>query len=318
MDSLLAIAVFVVVFTAINFAVRDRWISGSGKKDVKKRLGSMNASEKDEGISILRDSKPEEGEMVFALFPTRLVQALQRAIWQAGMTMRVSELMLIVATSVCIGLGIGTYLFGGHLIPVGFGAGAGAIPLAYLRFKRQRRLKAFNQQLPHVLDLIKASLEAGHSRQRALQVVVSEFGDPISTELRIVTEQSRIGLPLQRALENMTERIPDEDLGLLTIAVTVQSEVGSSLAQIVGRLSEIVRVRQRLQLQIRTMTSQSRLSGIIVSLLPVIVLVMFSLIRPGYFTDIVRDPTGMMILKAALVLDVMAVCSIRHLLKVRY
>ena len=66
------------------------------------------------------------------------------------------------------------------------------------------------------------------------------------------------------------------------------------------------------------MTSQSRLSGIIVGLLPVIVLAMFSLIRPGYFTDIVRDPTGMMILKAALVLDAMALCSIRYLLKVRY
>jgi tight adherence protein B len=318
MDSLLAIGVFVVVFTAINFAVRSRGTFGAGRKDVQKRLGSMSSSEKDEGISILRESKPEEGDVVFALFPTRLVQALQHAIWQAGMVMRVSELMLIVATAVCAGLGVGTYLFGGHLIPVAFGVGAGALPLAYLRFKRQRRLKAFNQQLPHVLDLIKSSLEAGHSLLRALQVVVSEFGDPISGELRIVTEQARIGLPLQRALENMTERIPDEDLGLLTVAVTVQSEVGSSLAQIVGRLSELVRVRQRLQLQIHAMTSQSRLSGIIVGLLPVIVLAMFSLIRPGYFTEIVRDPVGMMILKAAFVLDVIAICSIRYLLKVRY
>src|SRR5260370_40662166 len=97
MDSLLALAVFVVVFTAINFAVRDRWISGSGRKDVQKRLGSMNSSEKDEGISILRDSKPEEGEMVFALFPTKLVQALQRALWQAGMVIRGSELLLLAA-----------------------------------------------------------------------------------------------------------------------------------------------------------------------------------------------------------------------------
>jgi tight adherence protein B len=318
MDAFLAIGVFVVVFIAINFGVRDRWIFSSDRKDVQKRLGSMSSSENDEGVSILRESKPEEGEMFFAFFPTRLLQALQRAIWQAGMMMRVTELMLIMATAICIGLGAGTYLFGGHLLPLALGVGAGAVPLAYLRFKRQRRLKAFNQQLPHVLDLIKSSLEAGHSLQRALQVVVAEFGDPIGGELRIVTEQSRIGLPLPRALENMTERIPDEDLALLTVAVTIQSEVGSSLAQIIGRLSELVRVRQRLQLQIHAMTSQSRLSGIVVGLLPVIVLVMFSLIRPGYFTDIVRDPKGMMILKAALVLDAMALCSIRYLLKVRY
>src|SRR5260370_6109121 len=147
MDSLLALAVFVVVFIAINFAVRDGWISGSGRKDVQKRLGSMNSSEKVEGVSILRDSKPEEGDMVFALFPTRLVQALQRAIWQAGMMMRVSELMLIVATSVCIGLGIGTYLFGGHLLPVGFGVVSGALPPPHLPFQRRRRMEALNQQL---------------------------------------------------------------------------------------------------------------------------------------------------------------------------
>jgi tight adherence protein B len=192
------------------------------------------------------------------------------------------------------------------------------MPLFYLRYRRLRRLTAFNQQLPHVLDLIKSSLEAGHSLVRALQVVALEFGDPISGEFRTVNEQARIGLPLPKALENMIERIPDEDLQLLTVAVSVQSEVGSSLAQIVGRISELVRVRQRLQLQIHAMTAQSRLGGLIVGLLPVIVLGVFSLIKPGYFTDIIRDPTGMMILKAAIGLDAMALCTIRYLLKVSY
>src|SRR5260370_26741680 len=114
MDSFLTIGVFVVVFIAIN-GVRDRWIFSSDKKDVQKRLGSMSSSEKDEGISILREAKPEEGDMFFALFPTSLLQSLQRAIWQAGMTMRVTELMLMVATAACIGLGVGTYLLGGHV-----------------------------------------------------------------------------------------------------------------------------------------------------------------------------------------------------------
>jgi tight adherence protein B len=149
-------------------------------------------------------------------------------------------------------------------------------------------------------------------------VVVAEFGDHISGEFRTVNEQVKIGLPMPKAMENMIERVPDEDLQLLTIAVSVQADVGSSLAQIVGRISELVRVRQRLQLQIRAMTAQSRLGGTIVGLLPAIVLGIFSLIKPGYFTDIVQDPTGMMILKTAAGLDLMALCTIRYLLKVSY
>ena len=107
----------------------------------------------------------------------------------------------------------------------------------------------FRLQLPFALDLIKSSLEAGHSLNRSLQLVVQEFGDPLGSEFRTVLEQTRIGLPLPRALEDMLKRVPEEDLRLLVVAVNVQTEVGSSLAAIVGRLSEIVRMRQRLKLQ---------------------------------------------------------------------
>jgi len=127
------------------------------------------------------------------------------------------------------------------------GVVVGVLPLLYIRIRKTRRLKAFATQLPFALDLIKSSLEAGHSLQRAMQVLVSEFADPLGSEFRTVLEQNRIGLPLPRALEDMLKRVPEDDLRLLVVAVRVQTEVGSSLAQIVGRLSEIVRIRQRLR-----------------------------------------------------------------------
>ena len=95
-------------------------------------------------------------------------------------------------------------------------------------------------------------------------------------------EQTRIGLPLPRAMEEMLKRVPEEDLRLLIVAVRVQTEVGSSLAVIIGRLAEIVRIRQRLRLQIKALTAQSRMGGLVVALLPVIVLGAFSVIQPGY------------------------------------
>jgi tight adherence protein B len=173
-------------------------------------------------------------------------------------------------------------------------------------------------QLPFALDLIKSSLEAGHSLMRGLQVLVQEFADPLGGEFRTMLEQTRLGMPLPRAFDDLLARVPEEDLRLLVVAVKVQSEVGSSLAQIVGRLSEIVRTRQRLQSQIRAMTAQSRMSGMIVGLLPIIVLFVFSLIQPSYTHVLFYSPTGIRVVKAAIILDAMAFFTIRRILRIDY
>ena len=112
--------------------------------------------------------------------------------------------------------------------------------------------------------------------------------------------------------------MPEDDLRLLVVAIKVQSEVGSSLAQIIGRLCEIVRTRQRLQQQIRTMTAQSRMSGLVVGLLPAAVLGIFSLVQPGYAQVLFYDHTGILALKLAIALDLMALFTIRKILRVDF
>src|SRR5260370_19407136 len=146
-----------------------------------------------------------------------------------------------------------------------------------MRFKGAVRLKAFLVQLPYALDLIKSSREAGHKLQRGMQVVEQEFPDPLGGEFRTVVEQARLGLPISQALAEMLARIPENDLRLFVVAVKVQSTVGSSLAQIIARLSDIVRTRQRLVSPIRALTAQSRMSGVVLGLLPLVVAPMVSI-----------------------------------------
>ena len=252
------------------------------------------------------------------LYDLNLLRKLEESMWQAGLYMRVADILLIIM------LLFGAGLFGGNVFfhEMWFALGAAlvlaVIPLLVIQFLKKRRLKAFASQLPFALDLIKSSLEAGHSLQRALQVLVSEFADPLGTEFRTVLEQNRIGLPLPRALEDMLKRVPEDDLRLLVVAVRVQTEVGSSLAQIVGRLSEIVRTRQRLRLQIKALTAQSRFGGMVVGCLPIVVLCIFSLIQPGYTDQLFHDPTGQKILKFAIGADLLALLAIRRLLRVNY
>jgi tight adherence protein B len=269
-------------------------------------------------LDITRRRRPEEGKLLAVLYRLNLLRRLEENMWQAGMYIRVGDILLIIVLLFGAGLFMGQAIFHSSLFGIGTGVILSGIPIFYIQFRKKRRLKAFGQQLPFALDLIKSSLEAGHSLQRAMQVVVGEFGDPMGGEFRTVLEQTRIGLPLPRALEDLLKRVPEDDLRLLVVAVKVQSEVGSSLASIVGRLGEIVRIRQRLRMQIRALTAQARLGGWVVGLLPLIVLGAFSLIQPGYTSDLFYDPTGQKILKVALGLDLAALVTIRRLLRVDY
>jgi tight adherence protein B len=320
MDLLISSAVFALVL-----ALALMLFTSGGRDQAAERLERLKQAEAQEGADdLLRTDRRRRGpqdsagmllDMVYRLRPLR---RLERAMWQAGVYMRVSEMLLIVVLMFGAGLAGGQMLWPGSPLTLGIGAAAGSLPIFYIRYRRNRRMRAFAMQLPFALDLIKSSLEAGHSLLRGLQVLVQEFADPIGGEFRTVLEQTRLGMPLPRAFDEMLQRVPEEDLRLLVIAIKVQSEVGSSLAQIVGRLSEIVRTRQRLQQQIRAMTAQSRMSGMVVGLLPILVLAAFSMVQPGYAKVLFTDPTGKAALKIAVTLDVMALFTIRRILRVDY
>jgi tight adherence protein B len=316
MDLFLVIGIFTLVFIGLLVVMTTR----GSEVDQKQNLIRRMARPDDEiDVDITRKTRiRESGQLLAILWKLNLLRKLEENMWQAGIYMRVSEMMLIIVLMFCAGLFLGQALWHDMVFAMVMGVASGFLPIAYIRFRRVRRLKAFIQQLPFALDLIKSSLEAGHSLNRGLQVVVQEFADPLGTEFRTVLEQTRIGLPLPRALEDMLKRVPEDDLRLLVLAVKVQTDVGSSLAAIVGRLSEIVRTRQRLRLQIRALTAQSRMGGMIVGALPIVVLGAFSLVQPGYAATLFNDPTGLKILKMAIILDSLAFLTIRRLLKLKY
>jgi tight adherence protein B len=315
MDFLMASGIFALVFVGMLIFFSSRGSEVEQSREVARRL-TRPADEIE--INVMRKQRPQEGALFGALYKMNLLRNLEEAMWQAGMYMRVGDMLLVIMLMFGAGLFGGNLFFHDMWFAFATGLVAAILPLLFIQFRKKRRLKAFGNQLPFALDLIKSSLEAGHSLQRALQVLVSEFGDPLGSEFRTVLEQNRIGLPLPRALEDMLKRVPEDDLRLLVVAVRVQTEVGSSLAQIVGRLSEIVRTRQRLRMQIRALTAQARLGGMVVGCLPIVVLFLFSLIQPNYTDQLFHDPTGQKILKFAIGSDILALITIRRLLRVNY
>ena len=319
MDIVLTGTIFACVFIAVMILALARGGGSEQKEMLAQRM--MRPEEDADGLDVditRRGRKQEQSPLMTVLRQFNFLRNLEENMWQAGIYWRVSDVLLLIVLLFGAGWAGGEAFWGDGYFATGSGIALAIAPVAYIRFRRTRRLKAFGSQLPFALDLIKSSLEAGHSLPRALQVLVGEFADPLGGEFRTVLEQTRIGLPLGRALEDLLKRVPEDDLKLLVVAVKVQTEVGSSLATIVGRLSEIVRLRQRLRLQIKALTAQSRMGGMVVGLLPILVLAAFSLIQPGYTDSLFYDPTGQMILKAAVGFDLMAVITIRRLLRVDY
>jgi tight adherence protein B len=316
MDLILAGSIFASIFAVVAILVFSRKGGAEQKQFVSMMMLRPDDGEAD--VDITRKRKDHQSAVAIVLRQINIFKNLEQTMWQAGIYWRVSDVLLIISLLFAAGFAGGEAFWGDFYIATIAAFALGALPIFYIRFLRKRRLKTFSTQLPFALDLIKGSLEAGHSLPRALQVLIGEFADPLASEFRTVLEQTRIGLPLGRALEDMLKRVPEDDLKLLVVAVKVQTEIGSSLAKIIERLSEIVRIRQRLRLQIKALTAQSKLGGLVVGLLPVIVLCAFSVIQPGYTDALFHDPTGQTILKAAIGMDLMALFVIRRLLRVDY
>jgi tight adherence protein B len=248
--------------------------------------------------------------------PTSLGK-LEEAISRAGLNLSARLFLLVMIVLFGTGASAAAAWFG-LTIALAVGAASGSLPLFYLRFRHGQRLKAFNRQLPYVLDLLRSALESGHTLLRGLQMASENLGDPMCSEIRLVLEQVQLGMPLPPALESMYRRIPEEDLGFLVVAVKIQSAVGSSLAEILQHVTASVRNRQRLKDQIQTLTAQSRMSATIVSVLPAVILLAFTFIRPGYAGPLFYDPIGIKLLETAIFLDVLALVLMRRIAQVKY
>jgi tight adherence protein B len=156
------------------------------------------------------------------------------------------------------------------------------LPRIYVKRQQAIRLTKFNDQLADMLNLMVNGLRAGYSTMQALEAVSRELPSPISDEFRRVVQEMQIGIPMDKALENLLRRIPSEDLDFVVTAINVQREVGGNLSEILDTISFTIRERVRIKGEIRVMTAQVRTSGSVLALLPVFLAIALWFISPEY------------------------------------
>ena len=175
------------------------------------------------------------------------------------------------------------------------------IPRVYIAALRGRRLKAFSSQLGDTITLMVNSLRAGYSIMQAMEAVSREMNPPIATEFGRVVQEQQLGLGMEQALENMLRRIPSEDLDMMITAINVQREVGGNLAEVLDAISYTIRERVRIKGDIRALTAQSRWSGYMISLVPLVVTGVVYLINPGFMSLLFTHICGWIMLAYAIV-----------------
>lgn len=220
---------------------------------------------------------------------------------RADLRLTPGEYVALNLGSIVLGTVLGLW-FGGGIAVSGFvfaliGALIGFYaPRLYVRYAQGKRMRAFNGQLGDTIVLLSNSLRTGYSLLQSMETAAKELAKPMSDELMRVTREIALGLTIQEALANMYRRMPSDDLDLLITAINVQHEVGGNLAEILDNIAHTIRERIRIHGEIRTITSQQRLSGYILAVLPVILGFIMYMLNPEYISRMWKDTCGLIML----------------------
>jgi tight adherence protein B len=247
-----------------------------------------------------------------------MVQRVATLLEQADMDLPPGRLLAI-----CAAIGVTLAIVMALRSPLPFvtlpiGLAAGWLPIAYVRFRAQRRVAKFEEQFPEAIELMARALRAGHAMTTGLALVAEEVPDPVGSEFKLVYDRQNFGMPMPDALRHLAERVPLLDARFFVTAVLTQRESGGNLAEILDNLGDVIRQRFRVKRQIKVVTAHARLTGLVLVFMPVVIALVLIVLAPNHILTLVRDPLGIQMGVAAIVLWILGYLAIRRLVNVEY
>ncbi|WP_035359041.1 type II secretion system F family protein [Edaphobacter aggregans] len=317
--ALIVVLVFVSVFVVITLLlVASGTKSSQQTEQALANLDAALASSRSESRDQIVDIR--KNEMLSAiplinrwLLKIELAPRLRTILYQAGLKWTAGGLLFMSITCFAI-IAYLVYLRTGVVIlSMLIGLLAGFAPLAFVFHKRNRRFNQLEQELPESLDLMVSALRAGHSLAAALRLVAYESPEPIRGEFRTCFDEQNYGLELRTAMENLVNRVPLQDLRIVVTAILIQKESGGNLAEVLDKASYVIRERFRLKRQVRVHTAQGRLTGWILSILPVALGIGLYLLNPATMSVLWTRPIGVKLLYASAVMTISGALIIRKI-----
>ena len=236
---------------------------------------------------------------------------------QAGIKMSVSQFV-----GLCLGMGAvatGVYVFFAPmkvLAPVVFACVAG-LPFFWLIMKRKKRLRVFSSQLADAMDVLSRALRSGYSLPAGFQLVGQQASEPLGPEFMRCFEEQNLGISLEQSIRNMVERIPNLDLQFFATAVILQRQTGGDLAEILDKISHLIRERFKIWGQIQALTGEGRLSGLVLLALPPGLFMFMLRINYDYIMMLFTEPLGQKMLAAGIILQILGAVTIKKIITIK-
>ena len=235
---------------------------------------------------------------------------------QADVNFSPSTLFGIALFLGTIGAVLGTVMVNIYVAPVG-ALVFFMLPFVWLIFKRKGRLAKFGSQLPDAMELVARALRAGHSLAAGLHVVAEEMPDPIAKEFRRCYEEQNLGIPLEDTLRGLAERVPNLDLRFFVTSVAIQRQTGGDLAEILDRIGYVIRERFKILGQVKALTAEGRLSGIVLVALPIGLFLLMLQMKPDYISALWTDEMGIKMSIGAIFLMLIGSYSIKKIIDIK-
>jgi tight adherence protein B len=241
---------------------------------------------------------------------------LTKTFEQADCNIKPSALFGISLALAATGAALSIWLINIYVMPVG-ALMFFTLPWLWLFHKRTSRLKKFAGQLPDAMELVARALRAGHSLAAGMHVVAEEMPAPISKEFGRVYEEQNLGIPLEEALKGMCDRVPNLDLRFFVTSVAIQRQTGGDLAEILDRIGHVIRERFKILGQVKALTAEGRLSGIVLIALPIGLFMMMLWMKPDYIELLWKDPMGVKMSIGAVVLMLIGSYAIKKIVDIK-
>ena len=285
---LIAGAVFALAMTLLT-------MDGDRRSSLEKRLSGFAGGDGDgehaEDVvesGLVQDMVSLTGRMAERI---GVLNRVEDKLEQADLPLRPPEALFLYLTIVVVVL-LGTMLILGALGALVATAVAIIFPVLYLEMRRKKRLRKFETQLPDVLNLLAGSMRAGFSFAQGLEAVAEEASEPSKRELQRVYAESRLGRPIEDALEDSADRMQSIDLVWAVMAIRIQREVGGNLAELLDTVAETMTERERLRHEIMALTAEGRMSAWVLGVFPPAFAVVLYLIQPDYMATLFSSPMG--------------------------
>ncbi len=236
---------------------------------------------------------------------------------QAGLSWDPARTIYMALILAVVGFNIFWYLVprGEPISVLGIIIGAGA-PFFYIFQKRKSRLGKFEAQFPDALEFVARAMRSGHAFSVSLEMLHREFPAPLGQEFRRTFEEQNLGLPLDVALERLGKRVPLLDVQFFVSAVLLQKRTGGNLASLLENLAYLIRERFKLRGRIRAVSAHGRISGLVLSMIPMVVAILMFYTNPEYILFFLDDPDGQVMMAVCIVLQLLGFISIRKVVDI--